>query len=452
MSNTDDLSRALDDLLKSCGRLPLPSSIDSASIDYINNTGDPSRALNDLMKSCRRFPLPSSLDSASIDDINNTGDPSRALNNLLKSCGRFPLPSNVDSASIDDLSNTGDPSRALDIFLKSRGRFPLPSGKAPVSTDPLSDMSNTENPSRVLDDLSKSCRRLSLPSGNDSASVNPISQDADMGNTGHPLSPDNNIDNTGHPLSQDDNMGNTGYPLSQENNMSNNLERFSKGEDEVIIAYVHQRLSWAEISDRLSGRDCRKRYHTHAKKYDIVHWRWTSSEEQFLFALCTQTSQPNWERISKLFMDRSIESCQRRWRQLGKAPIGHEKPWTEQEIQKLSMLHAEGTNWVQISENLTKATGQTRTGSECMRRLRSEHALAYPSPVANGNYWTMERTALVETLQKAGETWEYISRRLLLPADECRGFWHNSCWEDYRLCIREDGTLHMPLYKDAETA
>lgn len=262
------------------------------------------------------------------------------------------------------------------------------------------------------------------------------------------------------------NIGSTKHQLSQDDNMSNSLKDFSKEDDLLIISLKHQRLSWAEISAQLSHRDCRKRYYTYVKDYDITQWSWTSSEDQLLCALVAQASQPDWSKISEILEDRTVDTCKRRWRKLwqvtklGKPPIGHEKPWTAQETQELSKLYAEGTDWVHTSQNLTTATWQTRnltkatwqkrTGSECMRRLQSENLLVYPNPVAKGNQWTAERKGLVETLRKAGETWEHISKKLeskgvYFSADECRGVWFNSFCEEYRLWIREDGTLKLPL-------
>ena len=296
-------------------------------------------------------------------------------------------------------------------------------------------MSNTGDPILYLDDMLKSCGPfpLPLPSSSDPAFINP--------------------------LSQNDEMSNTEHTFSQNDDMSNNVEHFSQADDLAIIALKFQKLSWAEMSNRLSGRDCRKRYHTYVKDNDVAHWCWTSSEDQLLCAISTQASKPTWSRIGEIFEDRTINACQARLRKLWqvtklekvpKAPIWYEQPWTEQEIQELSKLHAEGRDWVRISEILNRATGHIRAANECMRRLQSEHLLTYPSPIARGNQWTAERAALVETLRKAGETWEYISRRLeakgvYFTADECRGFWYNSCWEEYRLWIREDGTLHLPL-------
>lgn len=275
----------------------------------------------------------------------------------------------------------------------------------------------------------------------------------DKGNAWKPLSREDDMGSSGEHFFQEDDMSNTRDPLSQEDDMSNNSEHFSKEDDEAIVELKHQGLSWAEISDHLSGRDCRKRYHTHAKNLDKPYWHWTASEEQLISAFCTQISPTNWKIVSKSFEDRTPDACKARARKLGKAPIGDAKPWTEQEIDELWRLHADGKDWCSISESLTRMTGQTRTGSECIRWFQSERPFTYPSPVVYSNLWTAERMALVQTVREAGETWEYIAKRLKSNgvsffADDCRNYWYNSCWEDYRRWIRDDGTLNLVRYEE----
>lgn len=138
----------------------------------------------------------------------------------------------------------------------------------------------------------------------------------------------------------------------------------------VTIKRDDQIFLWSEISDRLSGRNCRDRYLTHVIKNDGRGWRWTASEDHLISAFGRQPT-PKWDILGNHFGDRTAGACRRRNDRLIYAPVGDEEGWTEDEIEELKTLHSEVKNWVHIWEGLTTTTIATnkrrRTAGECLR-------------------------------------------------------------------------------------
>lgn len=52
--------------------------------------------------------------------------------------------------------------------------------------------------------------------------------------------------------------------------MNSAVDRFFEEEDELILILKQRGHSWVEISDCISGRDCRERYRTHISEKEKV--------------------------------------------------------------------------------------------------------------------------------------------------------------------------------------
>ena len=91
-------------------------------------------------------------------------------------------------------------------------------------------------------------------------------------------------------------------------------------------------------------------------KTKFRHNKWNKAEDAMLRLVMTNAKKPNWNEISKQFVNRNARQCQERWTNY-LSPTVNNDPWTEREDELLKQKYNElGSKWSVIARFFTNRT------------------------------------------------------------------------------------------------
>lgn len=217
---------------------------------------------------------------------------------------------------------------------------------------------------------------------------------------------------------------------------------------ELLMSLRNDGMSFRDISKRFtdrSARACRLLYDRVLETMQKLReeWPWTSSEEQLLFSLHKAGYPP--KKVGDEFPERIGLAVKVEWEYMD-APVDYEDDyqWTELEDQQLQDFHKAGNDWMSIARLMP---GLRRTAGDCLvRYLQTHGSLPYPCPTASAFPWAPEEIAFLIRMRDQGRDWVEIASQLPdHDAVDCRNYWYNNHWDDYREWFK-DGQIDMSRY------
>ena len=159
-------------------------------------------------------------------------------------------------------------------------------------------------------------------------------------------------------------------------------------------------------------------------KTKFKHNKWNKAEDAMLRLVMTNVTKPNWNEISKRFLNRNARQCQERWTNY-LSPTVNNDPWTEQEDELLKQKYNElGSKWSLIARFFTNRTNtNVKNRWIALNRIASKASINKESndstmKTKNSNFEKEEKFIQEEIVKNDVDPTKSLLNSLKIPYDE----------------------------------